>query len=59
MKTIRWECKICGAELGGPEAGFTEEDEFLKRDCSVCKGPVCKSHLAMASPPTCTECAGD
>jgi len=57
--TMGAECKVCGVGLGKEELGFAEEDEFYLRICSVCNGTVCKAHLAMDNPPTCTECAGD
>ena len=53
------ECKICGVGLGREDLGFDKQDEFYLRECSVCHGAVCKAHLAMENPPTCTQCAGD
>ena len=53
------ECKICGVQLGRDKDGFQPTDEFYDRECASCQGHVCKAHLAMESPPTCTECAGD
>ena len=53
------ECKICGVRLGKEKEGFNPRDEFYDRVCSRCGTHVCKAHLVMESPPTCTECAGD
>ena len=59
MARYPFECKICGVQLGKEKEGFQKNDEFYDRICSRCGGHVCKAHLVMENPPTCTECAGD
>ena len=56
---MKAECKVCGVGLGKEAEGFDERDEFYLRECSLCRGAVCKAHLAMSDPLTCTECMGD
>ncbi len=59
MTKSAFECKVCGVKLGRGEEGFNENDEFYDWQCATCQGHVCKGHLAMVNPPTCTDCAGD